>query len=66
MRTKRTVLAIVVAAGMFLAPLPQPLAGFGPGSAFAKECKLEVEICQEVNLVFWKYSTCWRYKAFCD
>lgn len=65
-RLKRMVVAIAVAAGMFLAPLPTALhSGAGTVFAMEKECKLEIEICQEINLVFWKYHTCYRYKTRC-
>lgn len=60
--------AIVIAAGLFLSPLPQLLgrAGLGATPAFAKECRFEVTICQEINLVFWKYETCYTFRALCD
>ena len=60
--------AIVIAAGLFLSPLPQLLrsAGLGATPAFARECRIEITVCQEINLVFYRYETCYTFRALCD
>ncbi len=66
-RKKRTLAAITLAAGLLVSPLPLlEGAGLGTETAFARECRVEVTVCQEVNLVFWKYETCYTFRAFCD
>jgi hypothetical protein len=41
--------------------------GVGAGSAFAaKQCKLEIELCQEIDLIFYKTRACWKVHLLCD
>jgi hypothetical protein len=59
---------IVIAAGLLLSPAPSLLgrAGLGAAPAFAQECKIEIKICQEFNLHFYRWETCFTYRALCD
>ena len=68
MGIKRAVTAVVLAAGLLMAPAG-PAAetlGIGAETAVAQQCRLEIRICQEFNFGFYKWETCWTYRAFCD
>lgn len=68
MGKKRVVAAVVLAGGLLVSPV-QPASesiGIGAEPATARECKLEITICQEFNVVFYKWETCWTYRALCD
>jgi hypothetical protein len=67
-RVKRFLTAICLAAGLLVAPVRPAEEGLGIGAApaLAKDCKLTIEVCEEINLVFWKHSACWTIGFFCD
>lgn len=68
MRIKRAVTAVALAAGLLVSPVhpATETLGIGAEAAVAQECRLEIQICQEFDLVFWKWETCWTYRALCD
>jgi hypothetical protein len=67
MRWKRAVTAACLAAGLLVSPV-RPAGetlGIGADSAFAAECRLEITICQEFNVGFYRWETCWTARFFC-
>jgi hypothetical protein len=72
---KRVLTAVCLAAGLLVSPVGMGHDGLGlidavevgAQSALAvEECKLEVELCQEFDFVFYKTKACWKVKLFCD
>jgi hypothetical protein len=68
---KRVLTAVCLATGLLVSPVGTRHDGLGlldvgAGSLAAKECRLEVELCQEIDLVFYKTRACWKVKLFCD
>jgi hypothetical protein len=66
---KRVITAVCLAAGLLISPVGTGLdtLGVGAGSAFAaKPCKLEIELCQEIDLIFYKTRACWKVHLLCD
>lgn len=68
MIVKKTLTAVCLAAGLLVAPL-QPsreIANVGTRPALAAECRLEIEVCQEIDLIFYKTRACWTIRFGCD
>ena len=68
-RVKRFLTAICLASGLLVSPIGAGHNGLGIGAdpVLAEEpCKLEIEICQEFNVGFYKWETCWTFRFFCD
>lgn len=69
MKWKSTLASVVLAAGLVAAPVAPSARSLGVGAdpAWAIQgCKLEIEVCSEVDLAIWKGTVCVTYKAFCD
>ena len=69
MRVKRWALSAMLSAALLVTPVMEALPGadLGPLDArAAEECKLKLEICQEFNVGFYSWKTCWEVRFFCD
>lgn len=68
MRWKRIATAACLAASLLVSPVRPAQKGLGIGAepVQARECRLEITICQEINLGFYREETCWTMKFFCD
>ena len=71
MGVKRVLTAVCLATGLLVSPVgtghdERGILEVGARPLAAKECKLEVELCQEFDFVFYKTRACWKFKAFCD
>jgi hypothetical protein len=64
---KRAVAVFCLALGLLVSPVASSSGPFRTGStpALAKECALEIELCQEIDLVVYKTRACWKVRLFC-
>lgn len=68
MGKKRITAAVVLAGGLLVSPV-RPASesiGLGPEAALARECRLEITLCQTIDLKVIKWESCWTYRALCD